>query len=54
MSIGQIDELPALMTHASVAGSLCQIPDALVRLSGGIESADDLIADLRQTQDSRA
>jgi cystathionine gamma-synthase len=39
------------MTHAAVAGSLLEVPDALVRLSVGIESADDLVADLRAALD---
>jgi cystathionine gamma-synthase len=34
------------MTHASVAGSPLEVPAGLVRLSVGIEEADDLIADL--------
>jgi cystathionine gamma-synthase len=34
------------MTHASVAGSVLEVPDDLVRLSVGIEDADDLLADL--------
>jgi cystathionine gamma-synthase len=34
------------MTHASTAGSALQVPDDLVRLSVGIESAEDLIEDL--------
>jgi cystathionine gamma-synthase len=36
------------MTHASVAGSRLEVPEALVRLSVGIEGAADLIDDLRQ------
>ena len=36
------------MTHASTAGSLLEVPDNLVRLSVGIEDADDLIGDLKQ------
>ena len=40
------------MTHASVAGSSLQVEDALVRLSVGIEAADDLIADLRRALDA--
>ena len=44
-------ELPAVMTHASVAGSPLEVPEALVRLSVGIESADDLIADFAQALD---
>ena len=36
------------MTHASVAGSALEVPGDLVRLSVGIESVDDLLADLRQ------
>jgi cystathionine gamma-synthase len=53
-SLGGIEsliELPAVMTHASVAGSKLEVPDALVRLSVGIESADDLIADLTDALD---
>ena len=53
-SLGGIEsliELPAVMTHASVAGSKLEVPDALVRLSVGIESADDLIDDLAQALD---
>jgi cystathionine gamma-synthase len=34
------------MTHASVADSPLAVDPALVRLSVGIENADDLIADL--------
>ncbi len=34
------------MTHASLAGSGIEVSPALVRLSVGIEHADDLIADL--------
>jgi cystathionine gamma-synthase len=36
------------MTHASVAGSELEVPADLVRLSVGIEAADDLLADLKQ------
>jgi len=53
-SLGGVEsliELPAVMTHASVAGSPLEVPEALVRLSVGIESPDDLIADLRQALD---
>jgi cystathionine gamma-synthase len=34
------------MTHASVADSALAVPASLVRLSVGIEAADDLQADL--------
>ena len=34
------------MTHASVAGSALEVPADLIRLSVGIESVDDLVADL--------
>jgi cystathionine gamma-synthase len=50
-SLGGVESLiehPARMTHASVAGSPLAVPDDLIRLSVGIESADDLLADLRQ------
>jgi len=48
-SLGGIESLiehPGRMTHASVAGSPLEVPADLVRLSVGIEDADDLIADL--------
>ena len=44
-------ELPAAMTHLSVAGSPLEVDQALVRLSVGIEGIDDLIADLAQALD---
>jgi cystathionine beta-lyase/cystathionine gamma-synthase len=50
-SLGGVEsliELPAAMTHMSVAGSALEVPGGLVRLSVGIEEADDLIADLEQ------
>jgi cystathionine gamma-synthase len=34
------------MTHASVAGTDLEVPADLIRLSVGIESVDDLVADL--------
>jgi len=49
-SLGGVESLiehPARMTHASVAGSPLEVPPNLVRLSVGIENADDLIEDLR-------
>ncbi len=48
-SLGGVESLiehPGRMTHASVAGSALEVPADLVRLSVGIETADDLIADL--------
>ncbi|MBV9313953.1 MAG: cystathionine gamma-synthase [Pseudonocardia sp.] len=48
-SLGGVESLiehPARMTHASVKGSALQVPADLVRLSVGIEDADDLIEDL--------
>jgi cystathionine beta-lyase/cystathionine gamma-synthase len=53
-SLGGVEslvEVPAAMTHASVAGSDLEVDPALVRLSVGIENVDDLIADLRQALD---
>jgi cystathionine beta-lyase/cystathionine gamma-synthase len=50
-SLGGVEsliELPAAMTHASVAGSALEVPGGLVRLSVGIEEQDDLLADLEQ------
>ncbi|MGV1004153.1 MAG: cystathionine gamma-synthase [Candidatus Nanopelagicales bacterium] len=54
-SLGAVESLiehPARMTHASAAGSALEVPDDLVRLSVGIESAADLVADLRQALDA--
>ena len=48
-SLGGVESLiehPGRMTHASTADSSFPTPANLVRLSVGIESADDLIADL--------
>lgn len=48
-SLGGVESLmnyPDEMTHASVRGTELAVPEELVRLSVGIESADDLIADL--------
>lgn len=48
-SLGAVEsliELPAAMTHLSVADSALAVPPGLVRLSVGIEAADDLVADL--------
>jgi cystathionine beta-lyase/cystathionine gamma-synthase len=50
-SLGGVESLiehPGLMTHLSLAGSPYAVPANLIRLSVGIESADDLIADLEQ------
>ncbi len=54
-SLGGVEsllEVPAMMTHASVADSPLEVDEALVRLSVGIESAADLIADLRDALDA--
>ena len=50
-SLGGIESLiehPGRMTHASVAGTELEVPADLVRLSVGIETVDDLLADLDQ------
>jgi len=50
-SLGAVESLiehPARMTHASAAGSPLEVDPALVRLSVGIESIDDLLADLEE------
>jgi cystathionine gamma-synthase len=54
-SLGAVESLiehPARMTHASAAGSPLEVDPALVRLSVGIETAGDLVADLAQALDS--
>jgi cystathionine gamma-synthase len=53
-SLGGVESLiehPGAMTHASAAGSLLEVPADLVRLSVGLEDADDLVDDLRQALD---
>ncbi|MFK4760445.1 cystathionine gamma-synthase [Microbacterium sp. ZW T5_45] len=48
-SLGGVESLisyPPDMTHASVRGTALAVPENVVRLSVGIEDADDLIADL--------
>ncbi len=53
-SLGGVESLiehPAIMTHASIPKEIREkigIGDGLIRLSVGIEDADDLIADLQQ------
>jgi len=53
-SLGGVEsliEVPAAMTHMSVAGSTLEVDPALVRLSVGIEGIDDLLADLERALD---
>ena len=53
-SLGAVESLiehPGRMTHASAAGSPLQVPESLIRLSVGIESAADLVDDLREALD---
>ncbi len=48
-SLGGVESLiehPGRMTHASVAGTELEVPGDLIRLSVGIETAEDLLADL--------
>ena len=50
-SLGGVESLiehPGRMTHASVAGTELEVPADLIRLSVGIEDADDLVADLER------
>jgi cystathionine gamma-synthase len=51
-SLGGVESLiehPGRMTHASVAGTELEVPPDLIRLSVGIETADDLVADLESS-----
>jgi cystathionine gamma-synthase len=53
-SLGAVESLiehPHRMTHASVAGSPLAVDPALLRLSVGLETIDDLLADLQQALD---
>lgn len=48
-SLGAVESLiehPARMTHLSVAGSALEVDPSLIRLSVGLETLDDLLADL--------
>ena len=50
-SLGGVEsliEVPAAMTHLSVAGSQLEVDPGLVRLSVGIENKDDLVQDMKQ------
>jgi cystathionine gamma-synthase len=50
-SLGGVEsliEVPQAMTHQSVEGSAAAVPPDLIRLSCGIEAAEDLIEDLAQ------
>ena len=59
-SLGGVEtliSLPALMTHASMPADVRErvgITEGLVRLSVGIEAAEDLVADLSQALDTVA
>lgn len=50
-SLGGVESLmnyPSEMTHASVKGTDLAVPDDLLRLSVGLEDADDLLGDLER------
>ena len=50
-SLGGVESLiehPGRMTHASVAGTELEVPADLIRLSVGIETVGDLVADLER------
>jgi cystathionine gamma-synthase len=56
-SLGAVESLiehPARMTHASVASSPLAVDDGLLRLSVGLETAADLVDDLRLALDKVA
>jgi cystathionine gamma-synthase len=56
-SLGGVESLiehPGRMTHASAAGSPLEVPADMVRLSVGIETVEDLLADLAQAFDAAA
>jgi cystathionine gamma-synthase len=53
-SLGAVESLietPATMTHLSTAGSALEVDPGLVRISVGLESIPDLVADLDQALD---
>jgi cystathionine beta-lyase/cystathionine gamma-synthase len=54
-SLGGVEslvEMPAVMTHGSVADSPLEVPADLVRISVGIEHPDDLVADVCRAMDA--
>lgn len=54
-SLGAVESLiehPGLMTHAGTAGSALEVDNSLIRLSVGIESVEDLLADLQKALES--
>ncbi len=54
-SLGAVEsliEVPAAMTHMSTAGSPLEVDAGLVRLSVGIETSADLVADLQHALDN--
>jgi len=56
-SLGAVESLiehPARMTHLSAVGSPLEVDRRLVRCSVGIETTEDLVADLRRALDSAA
>jgi len=53
-SLGSVDSLvnhPFTMTHAALVGTPQELPETLVRFSVGIESIEDLVADIDQALD---
>jgi len=51
-SLGGVESLvnyPSEMTHASVRGTALEVSPAIIRLSVGLEDAEDLLADVRQS-----
>jgi cystathionine gamma-synthase len=53
-SLGAVESLiehPHRMTHSSVAGSALEVEPGLLRLSVGLETVDDLVADLNGALD---
>ena len=53
-SLGAVESLiehPHRMTHASLAGSPLAVDPSLLRISVGLETTADLVADLRQALD---
>ena len=53
-SLGGVEsliEVPAIMTHLSIADSPMAVNPGLVRISVGIEHADDLLEDMEQALD---
>jgi cystathionine beta-lyase len=53
-SVSSLCEMPCFLSHASIPAHLRKLPEDLIRISVGIENAEDLLHDLEQAFDLAA